>query len=225
MGSSKLVSFDIKMYGIGNFKKEILHILTTKSEMIEKEKEIVTDEFRKRHDTYNVKCGGDGFGMMGVKMTNRSPISEETKKKISNTLKGRYPSDETRKKLSAAQKKRKWTPISDLHKERISKANKGKPKPERTEEHKQNISIAKTGKKIAPHSEEHKKNIRIGTRGINKGPKTPEHLKKIGLANKGQTRSPEIKRKMSEAQQRSRYKKKIALFQSLIFEIIKLKSQ
>lgn len=65
-------------------------------------------------------------------------ISEETKLKISNTLKGHVISEETRLKISKTLSGRKRGPHSKERCENISKAKKGKPL---TEAHKKALSI------------------------------------------------------------------------------------
>lgn len=63
MGSGKLVKRAQKKHGIENFTKELLHIFDTEDEMNAKEKELVTEEFIARSDTYNLCPGGQGgFG-------------------------------------------------------------------------------------------------------------------------------------------------------------------
>lgn len=105
------------------------------------------------------------------------PHSDETKAKISKSLRGRTPSVETRKKLSAARLGKKRAPFSAEWRENMAKAKKGKPGNPHTEESKrkigeknrihglgrkmsdeirQKISVALTGKK---KSLEHKINI------------------------------------------------------------------
>lgn len=65
MGSGKILLFAIAKYGIHNFKKEIIHVFDTEEEMNKKEAEIVTEEFCKRADTYNLAPGGKGgFGFI-----------------------------------------------------------------------------------------------------------------------------------------------------------------
>lgn len=60
IGSGKRLSLAIKKYGRQNFKLEILHHCKSLDEMAEKEKEIVTPEFLKRKDVYNLHEGGKG---------------------------------------------------------------------------------------------------------------------------------------------------------------------
>jgi hypothetical protein len=60
MGSGKILNRAIKKYGVENFEKDILIYFNTAEEMFAKEKEIVTDEFLLREDTYNLRRGGSG---------------------------------------------------------------------------------------------------------------------------------------------------------------------
>ena len=59
-GSGKKLLAAIKKYGKENFSKEILFVFETEQEMNDKEKELITEEFVKRPDTYNVGVGGEG---------------------------------------------------------------------------------------------------------------------------------------------------------------------
>ena len=58
LGSGSDLKQDIKLFGKSNFKKEILFDFDTFEEMDNKEKELVTEEFVNREDTYNVRLGG-----------------------------------------------------------------------------------------------------------------------------------------------------------------------
>lgn len=81
------------------------------------------------------------------------PRSEETKRKISQSNKGKYqgpPTSETRKK--------------------ISDALRGRKKPPRTAEHTRKIALSKIGKKL---TEEHKRKISDGLKGKFAGEKNP----------------------------------------------------
>lgn len=57
-GSGKLLKRAQAKYGIENFSKEILEFFDDKTSMFESEKNIVTEEFLKRPDVYNLKLGG-----------------------------------------------------------------------------------------------------------------------------------------------------------------------
>jgi hypothetical protein len=78
-GSGTNISHAITKYGRAAFKKEILFIFNTPQEMFAKEKEIVTIEFIKRADVYNIVEGGYGGankGSTGLKHIHH-PITQE----------------------------------------------------------------------------------------------------------------------------------------------------
>jgi hypothetical protein len=58
LGSGLRLKRAIKYYGCANFEKTILFIFTTQQEMIDKEIELVDDNFIARKDTYNLIAGG-----------------------------------------------------------------------------------------------------------------------------------------------------------------------
>jgi len=60
MGSGKLLKYAIKKYGIENFEKTILKHFKSEQEMFKEEVEIVTEDFIKRKDVYNIAIGGCG---------------------------------------------------------------------------------------------------------------------------------------------------------------------
>lgn len=60
LGSGTLISRAIKKYGRDAFVKEVLFVFSSPEEMIAKEKELVTEEFVLRDDTFNLNVGGDG---------------------------------------------------------------------------------------------------------------------------------------------------------------------
>jgi hypothetical protein len=59
-GSGKQIMAAIQKYGIENFNKEVLYYCSSLEEMANKEAEIVTEDFVKRLDTYNMHKGGLG---------------------------------------------------------------------------------------------------------------------------------------------------------------------
>lgn len=143
-GSGKQITAAIKKYGIENFKKEVLHYCSSLEEMAVKEAEIVTEDFVKRVDTYNMHKGGPG----GFEHINLDPIkrlevsnmaskrnkelglggtqywSEEAWKKVRETGWG------VRRSLGEVFDSNTWKGLSEeeylQRKEKISKALKGK---------------------------------------------------------------------------------------------------
>jgi hypothetical protein len=59
LGSGKSIKRSIRYYGKDKFKREILFDYDNPNDMFNKEKELVTEEFVKRKDTYNLILGGD----------------------------------------------------------------------------------------------------------------------------------------------------------------------
>lgn len=94
-GSGKNIISDIKTYGIENFKKGILYFFNTKEEMYKKEKEIVNEDFLLNKNVYNIALGGQ-YDITRINYT----LTEEHKKKISNSLLGHSLSEETKNKIS-----------------------------------------------------------------------------------------------------------------------------
>ena len=60
MGSGKLIKEAIKKYGKQNFNKEIINVFDNENDAFKLEKMLVTEEFCKRADTYNIHEGGTG---------------------------------------------------------------------------------------------------------------------------------------------------------------------
>lgn len=94
MGSGKLLRRAQDKHGIENFVKEILHIFDTEEEMNTKEAELVTEDFCKREDTYNICVGGKG----GFSYINNNPDKFLTEKRL-NSLWTNRQRTERRKEL------------------------------------------------------------------------------------------------------------------------------
>lgn len=60
MGSGSIIATAVKKHGKENFTKTVLEMFDNPESMYAKEMEIVTYEFLKRSDTYNIKLGGLG---------------------------------------------------------------------------------------------------------------------------------------------------------------------
>jgi hypothetical protein len=79
-GSGTNIARAIEKYGKESFKKDILHIFENPEEMFSKEKEIVTPEFLKRPDVYNIVEGGYGGynkGATGLKHLHHVETNEQ----------------------------------------------------------------------------------------------------------------------------------------------------
>ena len=76
LGSGKLLGRALKKHGVESFRKEILHVFETESEMNSKEAELVSEEFCSRGDTYNICPGGKG----GWGYVNKITSAEQRKK-------------------------------------------------------------------------------------------------------------------------------------------------
>jgi hypothetical protein len=150
--------------------------------------QITTDQARReatrrtwlgrKHTLETRKRISEGIAKSGVV---RGPRSQETKSKISQTLKGHTVSDQT-KKLWADQ--RKGRVVSDATREKIRQKNKGKTL---SDEHRQKLKVPKSG--------EHKKKISDSLKGRKL---SSEHRKKCSTNRMGKSHSTETKQKMSD---------------------------
>ena len=142
-GSGVALKEAIKKYGKEFFEKEILFVFDTEQEMNEKERELITEEFVKRKDTYNLGVGGEG----------------------GPHFKGKKHTVEIKEKIRYASVNQVWT---ELRKNKISENNlrTNKSRGEKTskaragrklsEETKRKIASSASGKKL---SEETKRKI------------------------------------------------------------------
>jgi group I intron endonuclease len=193
-----------KKYGEENFKFEIIEIVGDIKLLTYREQYWID-----YYESYNPKYGYNilpkARSSLGMKHTDEAKKkvsiansgenhpnwgkhrSEETRRKIGLSQKGKIISEKTRKKMSAILKGRK---ISEETKKKIGLSKKGK---HHSEETKKKMSLSHKGK---VRSEEHKKNISLG----NKGRKlSEENKKKISLSLKGRKFSEETRKKLSIA--------------------------
>lgn len=160
----------IQKYGWDKFTHEVLCSGLTE----ERAKELEIYFIAKYKTTeskygYNIAHGGDGTNGYHHSLETRNkigesnrhskqPMSEETKQKISNSLKGikRKPmSDETKEKLRAIALNKKHGPMSEATKQKISAARLGY---KMSDEQKEKLRIVHLGKK---YSDEHRQKMKI----------------------------------------------------------------
>ena len=142
MGSGKLIIKAKNKYGIENFKKEILEFDIPDVDLANDwEQMYILFERAKGKAEYNIANGGNGIGT----------VSEETRRKMSEALKGRIPWNNGKH----------CKPLSEEHKRKISEKLKGRPANNKgrhlSEEQKRNISEKLKGRKKPIRSDEHRK--------------------------------------------------------------------
>ena len=169
----------IKKYGFENFKVTKLFEDVPQEDLDALEIHTIwlMDTY---HNGYNLNLGGNS--KRGYKVT------DETKQKISETLKGYQHSDETKKKISETKTGVKTGPHTEETKRKISDAQKGIPRGSLPEEQKRKISDSLKGRPSP-----------------NKGntfSHSDETKQKLSTMKKGKPLSEETKRKMSEAAKR-----------------------
>lgn len=204
--TQQLMARAIEKYGWDNIEHEVVCDGLSKEEAEQKEIELIADYQSNNNEFgYNVANGGNAIGKH----------SNETKNKISESLKGHYVSDETKQKISEANKENMpWTygkHHSEETKKKLSEALSGENNPNYgkslSEETKRKLSKANRGRKL---SEERKKKMSEAFKGENNPnygkPRSKETREKISKAlkgkespNKGKKFSEEHKRKISEA--------------------------
>lgn len=134
-GSGVALRNAVKKYGKEHFVKEILFVFDSEKEMNAKERELITEEFVNRADTYNLGVGGEGGPHFKGKSHSTESIakrtesrkglklSDDARQKISESNRRRTISDETRKKLAEKARLRKQT---DETKKKLSEIAKRK---------------------------------------------------------------------------------------------------
>jgi hypothetical protein len=153
MGSGKLIQRAIAKHGIENFKKEILFIFDTELEMNSKEKELITEEFVARTDTYNLGVGGEG----GPHFKGKKHSAESNAKAAeSRRIKGRIYTEESKKKMSIAAKNRIYS--EDICKNMSNSALNRKTGQKHSEE---TLSKIKEARKKQVFSAETKEKMRL----------------------------------------------------------------
>jgi group I intron endonuclease len=213
----------LREYGEDAFEHEILEECHTNDLEVLYEREkywIAYYNTYENRDHYNLTPGGDG-----------GPVSEETRKKMSEAQKGnknslgKKRSDETKRKISLANKGNKRSLgriLSEETRQKISEGNKGKILSEETrkkisegnkgnnnwlgkthsEETRQKISEAKKGNKNWLGKTHSEESRQKMSEGRKGKPKSEETRKKMSEAQKGKTHSEETRKKISEARKK-----------------------
>lgn len=170
----------IKKYGWKNFTHTIIARNLTKEEAEAMEVKLIA----------NWKLTQKGFGYNLCEGGRLNIPNEETRKKISNAQKGRVFSKETKEKISASNKGRV---LSEETRKKISEATKGRVSPRK-------------GKKLSEETKKKLRNYMLGKPSPMKfkhhTEKTKELLSKI---NKGKKLSEETKRKIGEASKKQKH--------------------
>jgi hypothetical protein len=130
----------------------------------------------KKEFGYNIDLGGGVF----------RKVSEETRAKISQKLKGIKHSEERNKLKSLSQRGSKRKPHSKESRLKMSKSRKGKKRKPHSEETKRKLALVHLGKKKGPPSEEHRKKISESLKGKKKSPMSQEQKEKISYTKKQQ---------------------------------------
>ena len=185
MGSGTAINKAIQKYGIENFSKRILCFCDSAEDAYKVEEFLVTDNLIKRDDCYNMMVGGVGGSIKGKhwKLTN------ETKKRISEALKGKYIGEKN--------------PLYGRHHTEETKQKMRESSKNKTEEYRLKLTQSLKGHKVSDEtrvkiSETLKNNGIHNTKG--KHWKVSEEGKRnMGNAHKGKYHSEETKQKMSEA--------------------------
>lgn len=139
----------MRLYGVENFKFEIVCYCDTLEELNSKEIELISLNNTLCPNGYNVMKGGDNYER-----------TEEHRRKIGDALRGKKKSPEQIEKMSLTRKGVKRGPFTEEHKRKIGDAHRGKKKPQSPE------SIAKRvnhmlGKKHSPETIEKMRQARL----------------------------------------------------------------
>ena len=158
-GSGVALKNSIKIHGKENFKKEVLFVFDSEEEMNLKEKELITEEFVARSDTYNMGVGGEGGAHFKGKKHSAETIARITESL--NSDENRQKSVETGRKTGSLSKGRK---LSDKARQNMSDSAKKRVTVGRniSEETKQKIS--ESLKKFNEENPDHYKNLKKRTR-------------------------------------------------------------
>lgn len=175
-GSNCAIHQAIRKYGKESFQISVLCLCNTQQELDQKEDEYITEYNSMIYDNgYNMVRGGKG----------RAPDfhhKEEHKRKMSEFMKGREISEETKQKLSNARKgqKNNWSEETRQHVAEVSRKKATGVK--HSEETKRKIGEKSKGRKAClgqKRTEEQRKHIGDASRGRKFSEETKKHLSEV----------------------------------------------
>lgn len=167
MGSGKLLKRAIDKYGLDAFIHEILYVFDNHEQMVSKEKELVTEEWCKRKDTYNIRKGGKG----GFTVYHASKGRKSTDKILLDKYTVTNPSQLTHVRILRRKRFKKW------HKEGLFKYSNFRGK-KHTEETKMKIGIKNSKNQTGIG------NSQFGTMWITNGTENKK-IKKVDIIPEG----------------------------------------
>lgn len=148
MGSGKLIKLAYNKHGVENFTKKILAFADTEEKLNWFERFYIKKyHCRDKSIGYNLTDGGDGT--LGFESWNKGKrLSDEHKRKLSESHKGKPMSEGQKHKISESHKGKtspnRGKPMSEAQKRKIGESRRGKPM---SEEAKQKISESMKRKK------------------------------------------------------------------------------
>jgi group I intron endonuclease len=196
-GSTCAIHQAIRKYGEDSFSASVLCICQTQEELDKKEDDYITEYDSMIYDNgYNMVRGGKG----------RAPNfhhAEEHRKKMSEYMKTRHVSEETKLRLSIARKgsRNNW---SDATRQRVADASRKRATGHvPSQETRNKISNSLKGRPGRKHTEDTKKMISRSLMGhpgstVKHGPRTEETKERIRAARLGTKASEETKQLLSE---------------------------
>ncbi len=181
------------VYAANHYTKKNTHVLNWVRKLLrngEKPKlkvleEVSINNWQEAEVRWIDACRNLGIDLVNTTEGGRAPVAtEETRRKISESKKGRHHSEETKRKIALKSMGRQ--------------ANLGN---RHTQETKEKISLSKKGRKSTP---EHIKNAIDGRKGYRHSEETKAKISKSNsIANKGKKHSEEHKQRISEGVRKS----------------------
>lgn len=182
-GGKTLMAYAIRKYGEASFTIQVLEEVEDVALLPDRERAWIKELNTFAPNGYNLTSGGDG-------LHDYVPTAETIAKMLSSRQ-GYHHSEETKRKISAANKGKCRHPISATQREQVSITHKGR---ERSPEYREKIRQTLMGHSV---SEETREKIRLAQTGKKRGHYSEEHRAKIGAAHKGRAMSEQSRAKIN----------------------------